>query len=209
LHNRFILVVIAIPCLVQWTLILRDVVNRRAIWDDVAQHCVVVPEPLPDSLFLPISAMVFDFLVLVIGAIGLFRQGPLRSKLQVIVFKHGLVYFIVTFAINLLAVAFIFASVSIAITVVSALAATFASTVVSCRVVRDLVLFAEDDERRHDLLPTTNPEQRQLPSNGSVGLSGPPILSTVVFSLGKPNNTEDNENTKDALHSEFGTDETL
>lgn len=48
--------------------------------------------------------MIFDFVVMVISAIGLFRQGPLRSALQVVVFRHGLIYFIVTFALNSLPV---------------------------------------------------------------------------------------------------------
>lgn len=209
LHNRVILFVIGIPCLVQWALILRDVVYRHADWSDIAQHCVVLPIPLPEILLLYFPAMMFDFLVLIVSAIGLLKHGPLRSKLQVVVFKQGLVYFIVTFAANLLPVAFIFAPVPISITLVSTSAATFTTVVVSCRVVRDLVLFAEDGDRRHNALPTTNLRHGQLPLDCSVPPTEAPILSTVLIYVGKPINSQNSENTTSALHSESGTGESI
>ncbi|KLO16922.1 hypothetical protein SCHPADRAFT_994742 [Schizopora paradoxa] len=189
LRNKFILVTIAIPCLIQWAFILRDIAFRRAIWSDEAQRCIVVPIPLPDLLLLYLPAMIFDFVVMVISAVGLFRQGPLRSALQVVVFRHGLIYFIVTFALNSLPVAFIFAPVSLTTTLVSTSSATFATVVVSCRLVRDLVLFAEDEERRRELLPTMSDANQQLPLDGSVATSDPPILSTLFFHAGKAANS--------------------
>lgn len=48
--------------------------------------------------------MTFDLVVLVFSTIGLLRRGPLRSRLQLLVFKQGLVYFIVSFTANLVPV---------------------------------------------------------------------------------------------------------
>jgi hypothetical protein len=48
--------------------------------------------------------MLFDLLVLVLSATGLLRHGGLHSGLQILVFKQGLIYFILTFSVHLFVV---------------------------------------------------------------------------------------------------------
>lgn len=49
-------------------------------------------------------AIVFDFVVLVLSAIGLRWGGSPRSPLQTLVFKQGILYFVLAFTANLLPV---------------------------------------------------------------------------------------------------------
>ena len=100
---------------------LQDIFYRKAQWNDTGGFCAVVSIPLSDLLYLYIpgksnnvgpsvlqllhnSAMSFDFAVLILCAMGLRRSYAPRSPLQALVYKQGLLYFVIAFTSNLLPV---------------------------------------------------------------------------------------------------------
>ncbi|KAL0958094.1 hypothetical protein HGRIS_000267 [Hohenbuehelia grisea] len=91
--------------------------------------------------------MIFDFMVLCLSAYklawygGVFKGSPLATLL----FTDGLVYFLMGFCINLLAVIFMTLKINIVMEVILNDAAPMISTIAACRAVRRLTRQALPD----------------------------------------------------------------
>ena len=118
----FVTVPLVIATLVLWGLILRGTKLDQRRWSDNAGRCLVeiVPLKFLAAIYLyselisfclsPVSwhrkkltldvAMLFDFVVLVLATIRLFMS-PVRCQLWHLLFRQGVVYFLVAFVANL------------------------------------------------------------------------------------------------------------
>jgi len=82
--------------------------------------------------------MVFDFVVLILTGYKFFSPAAGRSKLVVLIFNDGLVYFVIAFLVNLIATAFMLLNLNPVMSIIANVPAAIASTIVAGRVVRRL-----------------------------------------------------------------------
>jgi len=119
-----------------WSLLLHGVLLKAA-WIE-GQGCVITST---DSKLLSatfIYSMIFDFIVMCLTAWKLaFPEGG-RSKLVEMIFSDGLVYFLIAFLSNTIAVIFLSLNLNAVLSVIADVPAATASTIVACRVVRRL-----------------------------------------------------------------------
>ncbi|KAH8119016.1 hypothetical protein DFH11DRAFT_1562450 [Phellopilus nigrolimitatus] len=150
MQKKVILAILGLAGLVQWALIFRDIAIRRAHWDDQTRACVIGSEFPTDLLLIYFPSMAFDLLVLVLSTIGLFGEGSIRSQLQKMLFRQGLLYFLAAFTSNLIPVIFVFLGMAFFGLVFTGVA-LFVSVVAACRVVRELILYSERMGKRREL----------------------------------------------------------
>jgi hypothetical protein len=93
-----------------------------------------------------IYSMCFDFIVLFLTGWKLVIHAPSskimgRSRLVVLVFGDGLIYFFIAFLSNLLATIFMLLNLNPVMSIIANVPAAIGSTIVACRAVRRLALF--------------------------------------------------------------------
>ncbi|KAJ7634579.1 hypothetical protein FB45DRAFT_1025512 [Roridomyces roridus] len=120
-----------------WALLLRGI-KLKAEWDPL-QGCIITST---NSRFLAaifIYSMILDLTVLCLMAYKLnsFPTGG-ESKLVSLIFKDGLVYFVIAFLSNLLATIFMLLALNPVMSIIADVPAAISSTIVACRVVRRL-----------------------------------------------------------------------
>ncbi|EMD35570.1 hypothetical protein CERSUDRAFT_116301 [Gelatoporia subvermispora B] len=130
-----------------WSLLLFHGGLFKAIWDDSASRCSVVFMNYRFYTATFIYSMCFNFIVFSLTAWGLTHQlGRGRKKISSIaslIFKDGLIFFIIACSIELLAVIFIELNLNAVMSnMLMVLPAVF-STIAACRVVRRLADFTQ------------------------------------------------------------------
>ncbi|OJT03932.1 hypothetical protein TRAPUB_5385 [Trametes pubescens] len=140
-HHRWIVIPIVIIILGHWSLILQGVLVK-ASWVD-GQGCLVTGSNNTILAATFIYSMCFDLIILLLSmyklVIGV-KGG--RSQLMTLLFKDGLVYFIIAFLSNLLATVFIMLNLNAIMSVIFNVPAAIFSTIVACRAVRRLTNFS-------------------------------------------------------------------
>uniref|UniRef100_A0A0W0FTF3 Transmembrane protein n=1 Tax=Moniliophthora roreri TaxID=221103 RepID=A0A0W0FTF3_MONRR len=119
-----------------WSLLLHGVL-LKAEWIPPA-GCVITST---DNKLLAVSfiySMAFDFLVLSLTAWKLVISAPSskamgRSKLVVLIFGDGLIYFLIAFLANLLATIFMLLNLNPVMSIIANVPAAIASSIVACR----------------------------------------------------------------------------
>ncbi|KAI0763034.1 hypothetical protein BD413DRAFT_495304 [Trametes elegans] len=139
-HNKFIVIPIIVIILGHWSLILQGVLVH-ASW--VNGGCAVTGSNNTILAATFIYSMTFDLIILLLSmyklVIGV-KGG--RSQLMTLLFKDGLVYFIIAFLANLLATVFIMLDLNAIMSVIFNVPAAIFSTIVACRAVRRLTNFS-------------------------------------------------------------------
>ncbi|KAI8976579.1 hypothetical protein BD414DRAFT_495905 [Trametes punicea] len=141
-HNKYIVIAIVIVILGHWSLILQGVLVK-ASWV-AGSGCQVVGASNTILAATFIYSMCFDLFILVLSMYKLVlgvRGG--RSQLMTLLFKDGLVYFIIAFLSNLLATVFIMLNLNAIMSVIFNVPAAIFSTIVACRAVRRLTNFSQ------------------------------------------------------------------
>ncbi|KAH6917807.1 hypothetical protein BKA70DRAFT_1466 [Coprinopsis sp. MPI-PUGE-AT-0042] len=125
-----------------WSLILQGV-QLKASWVD-GVGCVITETNNKILAAIFIYSMCFDLIIVILTTIKLWKHtktpshGLTLSRLPVLLFKQGLIFFIVAFLVNLVASIFMVLSLSPIMTVMFNVPAAVFSTIVACRSVRAL-----------------------------------------------------------------------
>lgn len=134
-HDKIIIIPLVLVILGHWALILQGVL-LKAEWVP-GQGCVITSTSNTILAATFIYSMCFDALVMCLSAIKLMpRTG--NSQLIRLLFKDGLIYFMVAFIANLLATIFMLLNLNSVMSVVANVPAAVASTIVASRAVRRL-----------------------------------------------------------------------
>jgi len=94
-----VVIPLGILCLAHWALLYRGMFIVHASWDSSLETCSVIstnPTLLKVNFFF---TMGFDFVILCFTAVVLMKQSA-RTDLWKMLFKDGLVYFLVSFTTN-------------------------------------------------------------------------------------------------------------
>ncbi|KAK7677697.1 hypothetical protein QCA50_019388 [Cerrena zonata] len=134
-HSLYIVVPLVLVILGHWTLILQGVLLKAA-WVD-GTGCVITHTNNTILAATFIYSMCLDLVVLLLSGSKLIRHRT-NSQLTTLLFKDGLIYFIVAFVSNLIATIFMCLNLSSIMSVIFNVPAAIASTIVACRAVRRL-----------------------------------------------------------------------
>ncbi|KAG8880724.1 hypothetical protein FRB98_004765 [Tulasnella sp. 332] len=131
-RSPYILYPLVVLSLGQWAILLHGVIIVNASWSSVAGQCVVDGAAPIFLDLIYIYTMSFDLIVLVLSCWGLVRTSG-RSDLWTLLFKDGIVYFIVAFSANCCAAVLILLNLNPAMNIIMSVPAAVASAIVACR----------------------------------------------------------------------------
>ncbi|KAH8096700.1 hypothetical protein BXZ70DRAFT_896101 [Cristinia sonorae] len=140
-QNRYVISGLTLLILGHWSIILTGVLIGSRWAPGVGCSLVSVNSKILSAMF--IYSMCFDFIVLCLSAFKLChrREG---SQIVQLLFKDGLIYFVVAFVSNMVATTFMLLDLNPVMTSVANAPAAVASTIVATRVVRHLFLYRDD-----------------------------------------------------------------
>jgi len=113
-----------------------------ATWVD-GQGCVITHTNNTVLAATFIYSMAFDLLILVLSAWKLLNKRQ-SSQIVTLLFKDGLIYFIIAFLANFIATVFMLLNLNAIMSVIFNVPAAVASTIVACRAVRRLSRFSSN-----------------------------------------------------------------
>ncbi|TFK82930.1 hypothetical protein K466DRAFT_281365 [Polyporus arcularius HHB13444] len=128
-----------------WSLLLHGILLTSS-WVD-GQGCVITTTSNTILAATFIYTMCFDFLVLTLTAIKLGITGTPRrdrSRIVILIFDDGLIFFLVAFGANVIATSFMVVNLNAVMSIIANVPAAVASTIVSCRVVRRLTNYTTE-----------------------------------------------------------------
>ncbi|KAI0918771.1 hypothetical protein AcV7_010415 [Taiwanofungus camphoratus] len=137
-NSLYVVVPLVIVILGHWSLILQGVL-LTAEWIP-GSGCAIIRSNKTILAATFIYSMCFDALVMVLSAYKLSGRAG-RSQLIRLLFKDGMIYFLVAFISNLIATTFMLLGLNSIMTIVFNVPAAVGSTVVACRAVRRLSKF--------------------------------------------------------------------
>ncbi|GJE94556.1 hypothetical protein PsYK624_107260 [Phanerochaete sordida] len=135
-QNMYIVVPLVIIILGHWSLILQGALLKAAWVPE--QGCVITQTNNTVLAATFIYGMCFDLVVLVLTAAKLAFQRGQRSQLMKMLFRDGLIYFVIAFVASLLATTFMLLNLNAIMSVIFNVPSAVASTIVACRAVRRL-----------------------------------------------------------------------
>ncbi|THH30669.1 hypothetical protein EUX98_g3523 [Antrodiella citrinella] len=137
--SLYIVVPLVLLILGHWSLILQGVL-LKAVWVE-GTGCVITKADNTVLAATFIYSMCLDLTVLVLSAVKLFsRRGS--SQIVKLLFKDGLIFFMIAFFSNLLATTFMCLNLNAIMSIIFNVPAAVASTIVACRAVRRLNKYA-------------------------------------------------------------------
>ncbi|KAG8969622.1 hypothetical protein FRB90_010722 [Tulasnella sp. 427] len=135
--NLFVVVPLIVLSVGQWGILLHGISTVKAAWVDLPTgggQCVVTAAPQVFLQLLYIYTMSFDLIVLVLSTVGLvFAPGRNRSGLYNLLVRDGLVFFIVAFTSNAVAVVLVLLDLNPVMNVIASVPAAAVSCTVACR----------------------------------------------------------------------------
>ncbi|EED83088.1 hypothetical protein POSPLDRAFT_109871 [Postia placenta Mad-698-R] len=140
-QSLYIVIPLVFVILGHWSLILQGVL-LKAEWIP-GEGCAITHTNNTTLAATFIYSMCFDALVMILSAIKLYNRTH-RSQLVGMLFKDGLIYFMVAFAANLIATIFMVLNLNSIMSIVFNVPAAIASTIVACRAVRRLTKFKSE-----------------------------------------------------------------
>jgi hypothetical protein len=143
-QNIYIVLPLVVIILGHWTILLHGIL-LKAEWDPAA-GCVITSTDNTILSAVFIYSMCFDFVVMVLTAYKLLTSQGVRSRLVTLIFADGLVFFVIAFLANLVAVTFMLLNLNPIMSVIANVPACIASTIVACRAVRRLANFTSGVE---------------------------------------------------------------
>ncbi|KAG9032012.1 hypothetical protein FS837_002841 [Tulasnella sp. UAMH 9824] len=135
--NLYVVVPLIVLSLGQWGILFHGISTVEATWQDLPTGggaCVVTAAPQVFLQLLYIYTMSFDLIVLVLSTVGLvFAPGRNRSGLYNLLVRDGLVFFIVAFTSNAVAVVLVLLDLNPVMNVIASVPAAAVSATVACR----------------------------------------------------------------------------
>ncbi|KAF8680528.1 hypothetical protein RHS04_04132 [Rhizoctonia solani] len=149
-RNRYVLFGLLFIALGHWAILFLGVISVRSVWDPRTSVCVVTGTSTTLLRLIYGYTMAFDLTVLVVSTAGLLRSGGWQgSDLWKLLFRDGIVYFVVAFVGNSIAAVFTILHLNAAMDIMFTVPAAVFSTVVACRAVRRLSEWARQDVYIH------------------------------------------------------------
>lgn len=168
-------VMIPLICLViaHWGILWRGMFIIDAVWEPTVKACIVVSI---DSQFLQTTffcTMAVDFTILVLTTVALYRfsYSGVRSDLWNLLFRDGLVYFLVTFSFNAVPAILNVLQLNTVMNVIATVPAATVASIAACRLVIRLQDFRNRDVCIDDDCIPGSSKDRQ--GRGSQPLSAP------------------------------------
>ncbi|EIM91065.1 uncharacterized protein STEHIDRAFT_91040 [Stereum hirsutum FP-91666 SS1] len=134
--------------------LLRGIIGVRDIWVP-ASGCTIVSSQQTILRTIYIYGMSLDMIVLLLTLYRL-GFGKERSPLMKLLLADGLVYFIITFTSNMIAVIFMMLNLNAVMAVIADVPAVVICTIASCRAVRRLMNHAWESRRSNDMFTPAN-----------------------------------------------------
>ncbi|TCD71332.1 hypothetical protein EIP91_011103 [Steccherinum ochraceum] len=154
-----IVIPLGILCLAHWAILWRGMFIVHATYDDELQACVVNST---NHIFLNVSfftTMGFDFTILCFTIAALAFRHKARSDLWHLLFRDGLVYFVITFMCNALPAVFNVINLNAVMNVIATIPAATISSIAACR----LVVRLQDFNRNGDIFISSGSYSNQSP----------------------------------------------
>ncbi|EUC65385.1 transmembrane protein, putative [Rhizoctonia solani AG-3 Rhs1AP] len=149
-RDRYVLFGLLFVALGHWTILFLGVISVRSVWNTEVGVCAVTGTSTTLLRLIYGYTMAFDLTVLVVSTAGLLRSGGWQgSGLWKLLFRDGIVYFIVAFAGNAVAAVFTILHLNAAMDIMFTVPAAVFSTIVACRTVRRLSEWAHQDVYIH------------------------------------------------------------
>ncbi|KAG9032103.1 hypothetical protein FRB95_001880 [Tulasnella sp. JGI-2019a] len=122
----------------QWAIIIYNAVTVSASWSSDANACVIKAAPMINLKLIYIYATFFDLTMLTATITGLCRLHSrtgetFGNRLSGLLLKDGVIFFLVVFASNLVALVFVLANLNPIMNVVSCVPAASIASIASCR----------------------------------------------------------------------------
>ncbi|ELU43170.1 hypothetical protein AG1IA_02810 [Rhizoctonia solani AG-1 IA] len=162
------------------------VISVRSVWDPRTSVCVVTGTSTTLLRLIYGYTMAFDLTVLVVSTAGLLRSGGWQgSDLWKLLFRDGIVYFVVAFVGNSIAAVFTILHLNAAMDIMFTVPAAVFSTVVACRAVRRLSEWARQDVYIQSVFDRCQCKQARAPKarcadhNGDLHGVCEPFISAV------------------------------
>ncbi|KAG9104049.1 hypothetical protein FRC06_005946 [Ceratobasidium sp. 370] len=149
-RNRYILLGLLTIALGHWTILFLGVISVRSAWNPAANVCIVTGTSTTLLRLVYGYTMAFDLMVLIVSTAGLLRSGGRQgSDLWKLLFRDGIVYFVVAFVGNAVASVFTILHLNAAMDIIFTVPAATFSCIVACRAVRRLSEWAHQDVYVH------------------------------------------------------------
>ncbi|KAG8690051.1 hypothetical protein FRC09_012159, partial [Ceratobasidium sp. 395] len=133
-----------------WAILFLGVLSVRSAWNPTMNVCVVTGTSTTLLRLVYGYTMAFDLTVLVVSTAGLLRSGGRQgSDLWKLLFRDGIVYFLVAFVGNAVASVFTILHLNAAMDIMFTVPAAVFSCIVACRAVRRLSEWAHQDVYVH------------------------------------------------------------
>ncbi|THV07406.1 hypothetical protein K435DRAFT_848348 [Dendrothele bispora CBS 962.96] len=139
--HYFVIIPLVALILGHWVLLLRTVVLVKANWVDALSTCQVTGNDPKLITAVYIYSMIFDFIVMCLTGIKLGFGTRQKSELVKMLYLDGLMYFLIAFTANLVAVVFSVLNLNPVMSIIADVPATVIATIAACRVVRRLNSF--------------------------------------------------------------------
>ncbi|KAI0732666.1 hypothetical protein C8Q72DRAFT_816345 [Fomitopsis betulina] len=140
-QSRWIIGLLVLIILGHWSLILQGA-QLTATWVP-GTGCAIIKTNSTVLAATFIYTMVFDLVVMILNLIKLSGRKQ-RSQLVSVLFKDGVIYFIIAFVANSIATVFMVLNLNAIMAIIFNVPAVIASTIVACRAVRRLSNFSSN-----------------------------------------------------------------
>ncbi|KAF9528074.1 hypothetical protein CPB83DRAFT_366671 [Crepidotus variabilis] len=172
-QNRFVIAGLCLMTLGQWGIIANGIRASSASWLE-GYGCF----PSFDStwywtLVLFIYTVVFDFVFLVLNAYKLGIRGGARSKsgFANLIFKQGLIFYMIAFLVDLLAIIFLAMNLNLVMATIMTMPAELIPTLIAGHAFRSLTMFSTPTDMSTQSSLFFAKSHSRRPSNGVSGVS--------------------------------------
>ncbi|KAI9574928.1 hypothetical protein HD554DRAFT_123438 [Boletus coccyginus] len=152
--ERRVTITIGILSLGQWGILIRGMNIVQAVWDDSTNSCIVNNT---NHLLLNLNyfyTMAFDFVILIFTTIVLGRYSRPNEGLSGLLFRDGLIYFLVTSMCNTIPAVLNLLNLNDEMNVIATVPAATTSAIAACRAVIRLREYADRSDSYR--MPTLN-----------------------------------------------------
>jgi len=150
--NIYIVVPLCILSMGQWGILLHGIVTVNSTWNEAAMTCMVNSAQPAWINAIYVYTMSFDLIVLILSTTGLLLS-PGRSNLWQLLFKDGIVFFLIAFCANLFPAVFSLMNLNSVMNIICSVPAATCSTIVACRSFVRLSEFTNKDVYIHTSMP--------------------------------------------------------
>ncbi|KAF9449909.1 hypothetical protein P691DRAFT_515225 [Macrolepiota fuliginosa MF-IS2] len=150
-RKKPVIAVLGVLCLAHWGLLYRTMFIVVAEWDPVLGVCAVTqtsPSLLNTTFFF---TMGFDLTILIFSATALLGRHTARTDLWKLLFRDGLVYFLISFTVNCIPAVLNVLNLNTPMNVIATVPAAMVTSIAACRAVIRLMEFSSSEPYVHDM----------------------------------------------------------